>query len=468
MRPSLRWPTPGAALALVLGMCCATAASGRARAPAPRYTPLGVQGPKWFHFNATHRTRYEHLWNQFREDIRGNDMVIAMRTTFLGELRFAPFVIGAELQDARIYLADHDTPVDTTLVNPFELLQGYVGAEIHDLFMPGATGKFRAGRMTMDVGSRRFVARNRFRNTINAFTGVDLQWISPPKDTARVFVTFPVQRRPTGRDDLVDNDVEFDREHAETVFWGAFFESRAWAGNRGEAYLFGLHEQDSAGAPTSNRRLLTPGLRFHRETGLGALDYDVEVAGQFGSSRNTARADDTETLKHIGFFVHGALGYTIETPWTPRPVVEYDYATGDVAPGDGGNDRFDSLFGARRFDFGPTGIYGALGRSNINSPGLRVEVEPFSAVEAFVGYRAVWLAQPRDAWTASGLRDASGDSGEFVGNQLEGCILINLLGGVISVETGFSHMWLGRFPKSASAGTAHDPTYVYAQIGFKI
>jgi len=426
--------------------------------------------PDWVHFSATHRERYENLWNQFRAGAPGNDMALSLRTTFLAELRFQPVVIGAELVDSRMYLADDNTPVDTSLVDPIDLLQGYVGVNVQDPFVSGATGRIRAGRLTMDVGSRRLVARNRFRNTINAFTGLDLEWSGPSEDTVRLFATFPVQRRPTSRDALVDNTLELDRENTRALFWGVFLGSREWPGAlRAEAYVFGLHERDSEEVQTRNRSLLTPGFRVYRKPARGRLDLEVEAMIQAGSSRASTRPDDTSDLEHLAYFAHGSLGYTFDVSWAPRLIAQYDYASGDADPGDGRNGRFDTLFGARRFELGPTGIYGALARSNINSPGLRVEVSPLRAATAIVAYRPTWLAQARDAWTTSGLRDASGSLGSFIGHQLEVRLQWKLLPGNIALDTGFAHTWLGEFATSApNANGGGDPSYVYAQLGFEI
>ena len=64
------------------------------------------------------------------------------------------------------------------------------------------------GRLTMDLGSRRLVARNRFRNNTNAFTGVDWKWQSELGWDFRAFYVLPVQRLPSERERLFDNDVE--------------------------------------------------------------------------------------------------------------------------------------------------------------------------------------------------------------------------------------------------------------------
>ena len=76
-------------------------------------------------------------------------------------------------------------------MNAAELLRAYLEYQGAG---PGAgTLRLRGGRITMDVGSRRFVARNRFRNTINGFTGFDAQWSSDEGHTLRAFYTLPVQ-----------------------------------------------------------------------------------------------------------------------------------------------------------------------------------------------------------------------------------------------------------------------------------
>ena len=89
--------------------------------------------------------------------------------------RFSDWLsLEAEFQDSRAYLEDDNTPVGTGLVNTAELLRAYLDLSFDGPF--GGAHELQLGRLTMDIGSRRLVARNRFRNTSNAFTGVDWRW----------------------------------------------------------------------------------------------------------------------------------------------------------------------------------------------------------------------------------------------------------------------------------------------------
>ena len=83
-------------------------------------------------------------------------------------------------------------------------------------------------------------------------------------------------------------------------------------------------------------------------------------------------------------FAHASAGYTFDAAWTPRVRVAWDYASGDADPNDGQNNRFDTLFGARRFEYGPTGIYGAVFRANLNSPEIRLILKPNKQVTIIV------------------------------------------------------------------------------------
>jgi hypothetical protein len=146
-------------------------------------------------------------------------------------------------------------------------------------------------------------------------------------------------------------------------------------------------------------------------------------------------------------------------------VFQYDRATGDDDPADGKVGRFNTLFGARRFDFGPTGIYGIAARANIESPGVRLNFRPAPRWQAMLGYRAFSLDAARDAWVGSGWRDASGTAGRSIGRQLEGSFTWTAIPDRVTVETGFAHLWSGRFAKE-TAGTAFrgDPEYFYASV----
>ncbi len=434
-------------------------------APEPWSLEKALGLPERLSISVDHRTRYEYLDNQFRRGRPGEDEIVAIRTRVRAGFRFTDWLrVGAEFQDSRSELADRNTPVDTGLVNAVELLEAW--AELRFRGPLGNQHVLRGGRLTMDIGSRRLVARNRFRNTSNAFTGVEGRWSDRPGRELRAFFTLPIQRLPNERDRLIDNEIEFDDVSSDFLFWGAFYESEVPWGDRGELYVYGLYEDESFDpadqVTVPRRRLATPGFRLFRARREGHFDWEIETAIQWGDSR--AEFARGRGLDHIAHYHHVKLGYTFDVPWSPRVIVHWDYASGDQDPDDGNNGRFDTLFGARRFEYGPTSIYGAVARSNINTPGLRIQIRPERRWSAFVDYRAIWLASDRDEWVGSGLQDPTGDSGSFVGHQVEARIRWRPFPDNVLFEAGFAHLSAGRFLLDAPGSNGDDSNYVYTQV----
>lgn len=232
--------------------------------------------PQGFSLEVNHRTRYEFLNDEFRAGQTGETDVVAFRTLVHGRIEL-PFglTVGAELQDSRAEL-NANTQLNTTTVNSVELLRAYLELDRPDT--AGGNLVARAGRMTMDVGSRRLVARNRFRNTINSFTGVDIQWLGNDNLEGlnlRGFWTLPVVRQPETQERLLDNDIVFDDENLNLQFWGLFVDRDLPVAGRGELYVFGLHERDAPNRPTRNRQLVTPGFRLFQKPAAARFDYQL-------------------------------------------------------------------------------------------------------------------------------------------------------------------------------------------------
>jgi hypothetical protein len=443
------------ALFLLLVSSFAPAGAHAAGAPLRIDDPL----PERLSLTFVSRARYEFLNNRFRVRTSGDADIQVFRTLIHARFKATDqLTFGAEMIDARSYL--QDGPVSTGIVNAVELLQGYT--ELDFEWPPGGTSKLRAGRITMNVGSRRFVARNRFRNTINAFTGIDWRWKGEGQREARAFWTLPVQRRPFRPKDTEDNKIQFDRETIDVQFAGLFYGDSLPGEHRGELFVFGLYEDDTDRRPTRNRQLVTPGFRFWKPPTRGALDYMIESALQFGESR--ANPLSTRDLDHFAHFHHVEVGWSFDAPASPRLLAQFDYASGDDDPTDGKNGRFNTLFGARRFDFGPTGIYGPFARSNLITPGLRLRLKPTQGVSSFLSLRAFWLASDRDAWVAAGLRDPTGQSGSYLGTQIELRVRWDVLTGNLRLESGLAHLFTGGFRDDAPLSNGQgDATYVYAQ-----
>jgi hypothetical protein len=424
--------------------------------------------PDWLSLSLEQRTRYEVLDGQFQANARGGDQQIPLATCLSLEASFNDFRLGTEFMDSRQFGSDSGSSLNNTHANQSDFLQAYLAWAQTNFLDSGIGTEVILGRQTLNLGSRRLVARNVFRNTINAFTGARLRFQDNGKWQFNGFVTLPVGRYPNEKQELLDNKHEWDTELYKTWFSGGFWEiyDIAWKINA-ELYLYHLSEDDQNDNDTRNRRLFTPGMRWYRKPAKGEVDFQVETAGQLGTIRATTEADDTKNLDHQAWFQHLSLGYTMELPWSPRLVLQYDYASGDSNPNDDKNERFDTLFGARRFDYSPTGIYGAIARSNINSPGTRLIVTPRDDVEAFISHRLIWLAESRDTWTASGLRDRSGASGDFLGHQIELFTRWNV-NSSLNLETGWTHLFKGDFARDApNAPDEGDVDYFYVQSLFR-
>ena len=398
-----------------------------------------------------HRTRYERLSNQFRAGLEGTARALMLRTRVSVELDLGRFRLRAELQDSRSYLADSATAVTTSMVNPLEPLHAAVEIPLDGLLRRGSRSVLRAGRFTMDIGGRRLISRNRFRNTSDGFTGVEWRWTGPDDSGVRAFYTLPVARRVSG--DVLDNRPRLDKERAGVRLWGVRF-SRAdlpW-GDRGEVYYYGLSEEDAPGVATADRRLQTIGVRFHRPATLAGFDYELESVVQFGHSRASRAA--TVELDHFAHLQHIAAGYTFAAPGTPRLRLQFDHASGDRDPADGRNNRFSSLYGSRSFEFGPSGIHGAFARANLTTPGVRLTLAPRSGVNVTGSARGYWLASSADEWTTAGIANTGESSARHVGTQWELIAGWELVAARARLEAGVVRLNAGELMRNAAKGDA--------------
>ena len=414
-----------------------------------------IGSPSWLTVAGSYRLRYEYMDNTFRILDPGQDELLVSRLRLHLRANGERFYAGFELEDSRAWLHSALTPVGTDDVNVLEPLQAYVGYRTPDL-------DIQLGRMTMDVGSRRLVSRNRMRNTTNAFTGIDIRWSRPDSFGVQAFFTMPVARLPNNleRNRLLDNDFELDQEHSDRIFWGLHLSDVSIGyGLDTDWYLYGIREEDRPGLPTRNRDFLSAGLRLRKTTDTWA--FELESVIQDGKTRFSILPTDVTDLDHRAWFAHLELTRKLAGDWEPRVIFRFDYASGDDDPDDGEFNRFDTLYGDRRWEFGPTGIYGPLTRSNTLGPGIALRLQPSSSVDLRADYRAAWLASDRDFLPTAALWDPNGDSGSFIGHQLDLRWRWRPGATSVSVEFGAAYLWKGEFLKNAP-GAPPPANTVYA------
>lgn len=435
--------------------------------PSPWRLRAALDLPDTIRIDGQTRARYEALANPFVAGRGEDDELLGLQTLLRAEVDVGlSLTFGGELLDHR-FIHGNETGAGPGEIDALEPAQAYVSWRPKDLLVAGAKTNVTLGRFTMDLGSRRLLARANFRNLLQSFDGVRAVWQSPEKLTLTLASFNPVTRLPADAASALDNEIVLNEAQDNIRFNALHLDAPLPHRIRGELYLLDLDERDSADAATRNRNLATIGIRLRKPPATGAFDFDVEFANQTGSVHATSSTLDVTPLYHDAQMAHLEAGFSFDALWSPRLSLQYDHATGDESPTDSSNERFDPLFGDRAFEFGPTGLFGFIARSNLSSPGIRLEVTPSEMNDAYVMLRQVNLDSARDAFANSGVRDATGGSGDDVGLQVEGRFRHWLVPDSLRLTFGAALVLQGDFLESAPNATGRgDPAYGYTELSW--
>lgn len=389
--------------------------------------------PDWLTIGGEQRTRYEFMSGQFRRGLRTDDQQLALRSRLFIAVHdiMDPLRLTMELQDSRAFLIYADSNAGANHINQLDFQQLHVDLFFTDFLGTGLVSEFQWGRVNMDLGRGRWIARNNYRNTTNAYDGLHWHLGDPKGLQAHTFAVWPVDKELKSLDSFFGGHPSF--------LWGTYVllppvKEVPWL-----RLELSVHRHTSEEA---FRDFTMLGYRFFKTGGVDEWEFELESDYQFGNI--SQRAD-------FAHFHHGELGYTFNLPWTPQLLLKFDYAS----PG------FDILYGRRSFELMPTGIFGAFQRTNIASPAYRILVKPTKNFYMFFQHRAVWMADPATPWDGTGLSDPTGSSGNFIGNTFELRARWRVYENVW-LQTGYTHFKFGNFARNAPQSPVdRDMNYAY-------
>jgi hypothetical protein len=425
----------------------ASAASAAEPTPTPWMLHDAVGAPASLHLAGSFRSRLETLSGQSRVGLDPSFNLVSLRSNLFAEYHKGWLRIGGEVWDSRAYPQTPTIGVGSNDVNALEFVQAYVGADFGAPFGKGSAAAAQLGRFVLNLGSRRLVAADDYRNTTNGYSGLRVDLKSAGGATATLIYTEPQVRLPDALPGILRNDVKLDRESSDLVLWGGIAAVPSLVPFATlEGSWFGVRERDRPDLATRDRNLHSAGLRLYRDPEAGTVDFEFEAVQQTGSVRASTAAH-AALLDVSASFYHVEAGYQWAAGSKPHLAFEYDYAGGD--DGDARYGRFDTLFGTRRADLAPSGLYAAVGRTNLRAAGLRLEATPTARLDYMASYRALWLASRTDSFSTTGVRDVAGRSGDFAGHQLDARLRYWVIPRSLRFEVDAVILAKGRFLKDA-------------------
>ncbi len=419
----------------------------------PRYLSAALNTPQWLDLGVTGRLRRQGFDYPFKADQKGSTWQWAHRSRFRASARWKAFRALLELQGSTSGQDAASDVVGVSTFNAGNVQQFFVALAMPNIWQTGIRSDLHVGRINLDIGSRRLVARSRFGNTSQAFDGIHWNLTHQSQWHIRAFFSeIVLPSKTTDRLGMFTNSGH--------LFWGLSYENHQVPLSRIHLYYFGTDEDAENGRV--KRAHSTFGLRLYQPPENGAPDFDGESVWQVGTY---------DGKDHFAYFQHLSLGYTFGLSWEPRIMVMYDYASGTDSPTGNESHTFDGLFGARRGEFTPTGLFGPFFRSNISSPGIRVILNPRRDLKLNLKFRAWYLAQSRDAWTNSGLQDPTGAAGNVLGQDVEVRVQWDPWPN-LSLDAGYDHFFKGSYISSQTGIPGNPPAndtdtfYIQTEVRF--
>ncbi len=163
-----------------------------------------------------HRTRYETMDGRFRAGEAGRDQQLALRTRLFFGIQniFDPVRFTVALQDSRASLTDSGSFVSSNHVNQTDIQQLPIDFVSDNLLGTGLPAELNIGRVNVDLGRGRWIARNNLRNATNAYDVAHWSLGEPNRWHLHSFVVWPVEQFRRKADRVFTENP--------TTLWGAY------------------------------------------------------------------------------------------------------------------------------------------------------------------------------------------------------------------------------------------------------
>lgn len=337
------------------------------------------------------------------------------------------------IQDSRRWGDEHSVTGD---LHGVDLHEGWIDLDL------GAT-TLRLGRQELSYGDQRLVSPLDWSLVGRAWDGVRGMFRAEGVRIDAFATRIDERGLGAGQDENED-------------FLGLYGSFDIAEGHVADAYVFWRRNRDAdevlaEDGTGGHEDLVTIGGRYAGAE--GGFSYVVEAACQLGDHAG----DDV-----LAWMAEAEASYGLDdAAWRPRFGAGLTLASGDDDPGDGERGTFDPLYTFSHFYLGWAD---RVGRRNLVSPRLFLDVRPSPELRISVGWHLFFLMTPDDAlYAASGaaLRGPAPGASRTVGHEIDLSARWRLFDAV-SIWAGYARFFAGPFLDDT--GPADDADFLFVQL----